>query len=718
MAINFVKMFDPEAQQDPTSDYKQKVALARALSQAGGSGDPVYSRGAGLARVAQGVMGGLLERKATDDENKANADAGSLIAKALMGWGGGGSSAATPSADASAPAGGAAPSLASADGSGRTMTMPLAGDENERAKTVFDGLVQRGLSPVAAAGIAGNFHGESGFDPTIAGDHGTSFGLAQWRGDRLDALKQLAASQGKDWRDTNVQLDHVMNELKGPEAQAYAALQGAKSPEEAATQFMQKYERPAAWAMSQSGPGRASMAAQIFNQFGNAPAVANSGQPAPVGPAQVASLDPSVGVSGGAPAPVGAPQAAQPAPSAPVQVAQAGPSANPLATALQQPPAMPSAAMNPQQQEIVRQLLGNPRTRQAGMVLLQQHQEQAEAAQKAQRDIAIKQWEMQQNQGFQRSQQQNSQEFQRQQGETQRQFEERMKREGWNREDANKAAEWDHQDKTPTGDIKEYNLAVQQAQQSGQPVPDFTTWSRGNKEAGRPTTNIDMKSEGAEAQERGKGLATRFNKMADDGDAAAQELMTIKRMNSLGNNVDPGSRTAFMEDLRKNFGIQLDPKADDVTAFKAVVEYMKPRMKVTGAGGNSDKDMDSFGDAIMQLRGTQGGNEIIANTLGGMAQWRMMRGDIAQRYQVGEINAKQAMDEIKALPDPFDSFKQWQKQNPNAPKGNPAATVQDPNGGLKAEPAPKGYPADAKQAPDGNWYVPDKDRPGKYLRVQ
>jgi hypothetical protein len=31
---------------------------------------------------------------------------------------------------------------------------------------------------------------------------------------------------------------------------------------------------------------------------------------------------------------------------------------------------------------------------------------------------------------------------------------------------------------------------------------------------------------------------------------------------------------------------------------------------------------------------------------------------------------------------------------------------------------PKGIPEGAKQAPDKKWYVPDPDRPGKYLEVR
>jgi hypothetical protein len=337
--------------------------------------------------------------------------------------------------------------------------------------------------------------------------------------------------------------------------------------------------------------------------------------------------------------------------------------------------------MNPQQQEIVRQLLGNPRTRAAGVQLLQQHQQQVQAAQKTAQD---RQWDVlkeQDRRQYEAGVRREDQSFRRQEGETERAHRERLTLMGWNRDDINKQVDRDHQIAMPTPDIKEYKLYVDQATAAGQPVDDFRTWQQSMKKAGAQTTNVNMPTaEKEEEKERGKGLGSRLNKIAEDGDVAVMDMTVIQRMNTLGNNVDPGSRTAFFEELRQRTGIQLDPKADDVQAFKAIVNYMKPRMKVPGSGTSSDKDMESFEQALMNMRATPGGNEIIAQTLGGMAQLRIQRGEIAQLWQMGEISAKEASDRMKALPDPFDTFRQWQKQNPNAPQTDKEGWVIGPGG--------------------------------------
>lgn len=126
---------------------------------------------------------------------------------------------------------------------------------NPNALYAYQYYLKRGYNPNAAAGIAGNFMVESGFAPDVItgqrrGDQGTAFGAGQWRGERLANLKSYAESQGMDYRTLDAQLgfaDHEMrNGLDAGAATAYAKLQNAQNPAEAAQAFMRHYERPAA----------------------------------------------------------------------------------------------------------------------------------------------------------------------------------------------------------------------------------------------------------------------------------------------------------------------------------------------------------------------------------------------------------------------------------------------------------------------------------------
>ncbi len=114
------------------------------------------------------------------------------------------------------------------------------GNASARAPNVnlaFEGLLERGFSEIEAAGIVGNFMQESMRDgdirPTISGDNGNAFGIAQWNGSRMRDLLAWAESQGKDPREINTQLDFFVHELGSTEKRARKSLGSAKTIEEA-----------------------------------------------------------------------------------------------------------------------------------------------------------------------------------------------------------------------------------------------------------------------------------------------------------------------------------------------------------------------------------------------------------------------------------------------------------------------------------------------------
>jgi hypothetical protein len=112
------------------------------------------------------------------------------------------------------------------------------------ARDAYTSLLRRGYSEAAAAGIVGNLVVESGMRPTVPGDQGTSFGLAQWHAERFDALKAFAGRQGKSWTDPETQLDFLHHELQTSESVTGGLLRTATTPEQAAQIFAAGFERP------------------------------------------------------------------------------------------------------------------------------------------------------------------------------------------------------------------------------------------------------------------------------------------------------------------------------------------------------------------------------------------------------------------------------------------------------------------------------------------
>lgn len=100
--------------------------------------------------------------------------------------------------------------------------------------------LSKGLSKEAVAGIMGNLYAESGFNTSIYGDKGTSAGIAQWHAGRLTNLKKFG---GDKWKDLDIQLNYLWNELNGPYSKTLQALRNAKTAGEASHAFGYGFER-------------------------------------------------------------------------------------------------------------------------------------------------------------------------------------------------------------------------------------------------------------------------------------------------------------------------------------------------------------------------------------------------------------------------------------------------------------------------------------------
>lgn len=67
-----------------------------------------------------------------------------------------------------------------------------------------------GLNIAAASGILANIQAESGFNPNLYGDSGSSYGICQWHNDRFTALKNYTDK----WDTLQGQLEYLHYELR------------------------------------------------------------------------------------------------------------------------------------------------------------------------------------------------------------------------------------------------------------------------------------------------------------------------------------------------------------------------------------------------------------------------------------------------------------------------------------------------------------------------
>lgn len=226
----------------------------------------------------------------------------------------------------------------------------------------------------------------------------------------------------------------------------------------------------------------------------------------------------------------------------------------------------------------------------------------------------------------------------------------------------------------PSNDQKEYLQYVQQTLQQGKAPMSFIDYQVTLKQAGSSKVTIDQKNESALETERGKGLGQMLNKMAESGIDAGDQEQLVGRLGMFLERSGTGADVAFTNWVRSNTGIRLNEKADAAEAAAALINQLKPRMRVPGSGVTSDRDMQIFANAIPTLLSTPEGKRVVIETLGGMYSIQRARGEIAQQWQTGEIDAKTAMQKIREIPDPFKTFRDFQETRRGA-SGAPATPV-------------------------------------------
>ena len=197
----------------------------------------------------------------------------------------------------------------------------------------------------------------------------------------------------------------------------------------------------------------------------------------------------------------------------------------------------------------------------------------------------------------------------------------------------------------PTADIQEYEYAKGQGFQG-----TFQDFQLAVKKAGASQVNIDQKAEGAFDKKLAEQQATTFDTMATEGMNAKSELAVIGELNGLLKG-QGGTLTGLSGALAK-YGIGGDG-IGDLQAADALINKLIPSQRQPGSGSMSDRDVEMFKASLPSLWKTPGGNQIILQTMEGLAQYKQAQGDIAQRVMTGEIGRQEAVKMLRELPNPL-----------------------------------------------------------------
>lgn len=240
-----------------------------------------------------------------------------------------------------------------------------------------------------------------------------------------------------------------------------------------------------------------------------------------------------------------------------------------------------------------------------------------------------------------------------------------------------------------TSDMKEWAFAKSQDPST----PDYTTWARANKAAGKTEVNVDTKGETKFAEAAGGAVAKRFEKLSEEGQTATQDLALIGQLRDLGQVVKTGAPAAVQGWLADR-GIKVGDNVGAVEAYGSIIDKLTPQQRVPGSGATSDYEGRMFKNSLPKLINTPEGNGIIENTLAGLAQYKLDRAAIAEKGLTREITAADALKQMRELPNPYQNFKDFAKAGFKADPNNPASGVPS----TQAAPVAKFTPAEVDQS--------------------
>ncbi|WP_248127286.1 flagellar biosynthesis protein FlgJ [Brucella pituitosa] len=201
----------------------------------------------------------------------------------------------------------------------------------------------------------------------------------------------------------------------------------------------------------------------------------------------------------------------------------------------------------------------------------------------------------------------------------------------------------------PTGTMQEYEFAKSQGYQGS-----FADYQQSMKKAGANQTNVNVgDGEGKDFYKKldEKG-ADMFGTLLEDGTNARSTIMRIDRLDQLLKTVPTGGVANFKQ-IAANYGLRLGNDVDNIQAAQALINQIVPQQRPAGSGPMSDADLELFKQSVPRIINSPGGNQIIIDTMRGIAEYTAAQGDIAARVANREIKPEEGRKLLAGLPNPL-----------------------------------------------------------------
>lgn len=146
--------------------------------------------------------------------------------------------------------------------------------------------------------------------------------------------------------------------------------------------------------------------------------------------------------------------------------------------------------------------------------------------------------------------------------------------------------------------------------------------------------------------------------IGDVDTAGRQAIRNLGRINQLDEllKASPSGIDAAIRQRAGEWGIKTEG-LDTLQAAQAAINSLVPEQRPAGSGPMSDADLELFKQSLPRTINQPGGNQLIINTMRGIAQYDAQGAEIIQRLRAREISREDAFRLLNERKNPLDEFK-------------------------------------------------------------
>jgi hypothetical protein len=173
-----------------------------------------------------------------------------------------------------------------------------------------------------------------------------------------------------------------------------------------------------------------------------------------------------------------------------------------------------------------------------------------------------------------------------------------------------------------------------------------------------PLVNVDVNNGGADDEfykAAAKARGETFAGIEAAGIQAATKIGQINRLEQLLTGSPQGFEGGIKQ-LAGEFGIPTDG-LDSIQSAQALINKMVPEQRTPGSGPMSDADLALFKQSLPRIINQPGGNDLIMQTLRGIAVYEQQTGEIASKVLNHEMTPAEGREAMKAIKNPLELFR-------------------------------------------------------------